>query len=177
MADRLLSTYLNDHLATSLAALELARRAAGSNRGTATGRQLEQLASALQEDRQALQEAMGRLGVGRDLAKLTVGWTAEKVGRLKLNGRLIGYSPLSRVEELELLTLGVEGKLLLWQGLARLRSLEQARLPLDHLIGRARGQLRILRRLRADALEQAFGTANPMPRDAAPRAPGSAPAR
>jgi hypothetical protein len=157
MADRLLSTYLNDHLAASLAALELARRSAASNRGTAVGRDLEQLAISLEQDRRTLQELMERLGVGRDLAKLTVGWTAEKVGRLKLNGRLIGYSPLSRLEELELLTLGVEGKLLLWQGLARVPALQQTSPALDQLIRRARSQLRTLRRLRLDAVEQAFG--------------------
>ena len=153
MSDRLLSTYLNDHLAASLAALELARRVAGSNRDNAIGRELEQLAFALEEDRQALQNAMDRLGVTRDVTKLVVGWSAEKLGRLKLNGRLIGYSPLSRVEELEILTLGVEGKLLLWQSLGRIGALEQP----DELVKRARSQLRVLRRLRLQAVEQAFG--------------------
>jgi hypothetical protein len=150
--DRLLSTYLNDHLAGSLAAVELARRTAASNRGSPTGERLEQLAAALAEDRVALQEMMDRLGVGRDVTKLVAGWTAEKLGRLKLNGRLIGYSLLSRVEELELLTLGVEGKLLLWQALTRIGVLEQS----DELISRARSQLRVLRRLHLQAVEQAF---------------------
>jgi hypothetical protein len=156
MADRLLSTYLNDHLASSLAALELARRAAAANRGTVFGVRLEQLVAALEEDRRALQDAMDRLGVGRDLTKLAAGWAAEKLGRLKLNGRLIGYSPLSRVEELELLTLGVEGKLLLWQALARVPELARTTVELDPLIARARSQLRVLRRLRIEAVEQAF---------------------
>jgi len=152
MADRLLSTYLNDHLAASLAAVELARRAAASNRGTAVGERLDQLASSLEEDRTALQEVMDRLGIGRDVTKLAAGWVAEKLGRLKLNGQLIGYSPLSRVEELELLTLGVEGKLLLWQALERIGTLEQS----AELINRARSQLQVLRRLRLEAVELAF---------------------
>ena len=37
-------------------------------------------------------------------------WSAEKFGRLKLNGQLSGYSPLSRLEELEILALVAEGK-------------------------------------------------------------------
>jgi hypothetical protein len=152
MADRLLSTYLNDHAAASLAAVELARRASASNRDTLIGARLEQLVSELEEDRDALQETMDRLGVGRDVAKLAAGWAAEKLGRLKLNGRLLGYSPLSRVEELELLTLGVEGKLLLWQALGRIGALSQS----EQLIKRAHSQLRVLRRLRLEAVEQAF---------------------
>jgi hypothetical protein len=51
--------------------------------------------------------------------KVLLGWGAEKAGRLKLNGELLGYSPLSRLEELEALSLGVEGKLALWTALRR----------------------------------------------------------
>lgn len=157
MSDRLLSTYLNDHFATSLAAIELARRVAGSNRNSPIGAHLAALADDLAEDRAMLQQAMDRLGVGVDYAKVAAAWSAEKLGRLKLNGRLVGYSPLSRVEELELLTLGVEGKLLLWQALERVPSIDPPDLPFDELIRRARQQLRILRRLRLEAVEAAFG--------------------
>jgi hypothetical protein len=43
----------------------------------------------------------------------------EKLGRLKLNGRLTGYSPLSRLLELETLHLGITGKRELWRALER----------------------------------------------------------
>jgi hypothetical protein len=43
--------------------------------------------------------------------KVGVAWIGEKIGRLKFNGRLLGRLPLSDLEELELLRLGVEGKL------------------------------------------------------------------
>lgn len=46
-------------------------------------------------------------------------WAAEKLVRLKLNGRLRGYSPLSRLLELEMLHIGITGKLELWQALQR----------------------------------------------------------
>jgi hypothetical protein len=36
---------------------------------------------------------------------------------LKLNGQLRGYSPLSRLDELELLQIGVAGKRRLWRAL------------------------------------------------------------
>jgi hypothetical protein len=127
-ATPLLATYLNDHLAASLAAVELARRAASSNSENPIGSSLAELAADLDEDRQALHAIMGQLEIGKDRIKLTAGWTAEKLGRLKLNGRLLGYSPLSRLEEIELLLLGVEGKLLLWQALQQLPDAERLRL-------------------------------------------------
>ena len=44
----------------------------------------------------------------------------EKAGRLKMNGELFEYSPLSRLVEFEGLTLGVTGKLSLWKVLEQL---------------------------------------------------------
>ena len=38
------------------------------------------------------------------------GWVAEKAGRLKLNGRVLSYSLLSRLVELEGLIMGITGK-------------------------------------------------------------------
>lgn len=51
---------------------------------------------------------------------------AERLGRLKLNGRLRGYSPLSRVLELEGLAAAVGAKLQLWNALE-----ESLELPSD----------------------------------------------
>ena len=55
----------------------------------------------IEEDVDALRDLMARLGVKPDRVKEAMGWTAEKLGRLKLNGQLLGYSPLSRLVELE----------------------------------------------------------------------------
>jgi len=116
----MLAIYLNDHLAAATGARELARRAAASNRGSAYGRLLAQVAEEIDQDRQSLLELMRGLGIGVDRLKLAAGWGAEKVGRLKLNGHLLSYSPLSRVIELEALWLGVQGKLGLWRSLREL---------------------------------------------------------
>jgi hypothetical protein len=119
----LLATYMNDHLAGSTAGRELARRLAASNRGSERfGPPTEQLAREVQEDREALLAMMGALEVGVDRAKVVAGWAAEKVGRVKLNGRLFSYSPLSRLLELEGLTLGVRGKLAIWEALLEIGS-------------------------------------------------------
>lgn len=116
--DKYLAIYLNDHLAGSVVGVELARRIAGENRGSAYSRELEELAEEIEEDRQSLKDLMRRLGVRGDPVKLTGAWLAEKAGRLKLNGELLTYSPLSRLEELEILSLGVEGKAAMWRALS-----------------------------------------------------------
>jgi len=80
------------------------------------------------------------------------------VGRLKLNGRLVGYSPLSRLEELEFLSLGVEGKLLLWRCLESVSSAEQRLAGFDFatLVKRAEVQREELERFRLEAAVDAF---------------------
>jgi hypothetical protein len=153
---RLLDTYLNDHLAAATAAVELAKRVCSSNQDNALSEPLSRVRSALAEDRGTLKEIMDQLGVGGDRLKLTAAWGAEKLGRLKLNGRLLGYSPLSRLEEIELLLLGVEGKLLLWEALRELPVATRVDASLGELVDRARSQRRLLRRLRLQAARMAL---------------------
>lgn len=118
MADtKLLGIYLNDHLGGASVGVELAKRALRSNRGTELGAYLEQLVRELEEDRATLREIMRQIGVQPSRVKPALGVVAERVGRLKLNGQLTGYSPLSRVLELEGLTFGIEGKLSMWRNL------------------------------------------------------------
>lgn len=152
---RLLATYLNDHLAGSTVGVELARRAAGSNSGTPYGRALAKLADEIEEDRATLEKIIDDLDLGKDRVKVTLAWTGEKFGRLKLNGRLLSYSPLSRLEELEILSLGVEGKLLLWKALRETLG-SKSRVDLDELIMRARSQRRRLETQRLKAAAETF---------------------
>jgi hypothetical protein len=121
MPGSLLAIYLNDHAAGAAAGADLAGRLAAENRSDPRfAGALERLAGEIREDRDTLRALMEELDVGIDRAKQLVAWTAEKAGRLKLNGRLLGYSPLSRVEELEALRLGVTGKRMLWIALDEL---------------------------------------------------------
>ncbi|HEY1358614.1 MAG TPA: hypothetical protein VGF21_09930 [Thermoleophilaceae bacterium] len=149
----LLGIYLNDHLAGATGGLELARRAQSSNAGTPLGDFLAGLVVELEEDREALERIMDRLGVGKDRLKVVAGWTGEKAGRLKLNGRLTGYSPLSRLVEVEALLLGVSGKRAAWLALLEI-SPREPRLDeeeLQGLVDRAEAQLGGLRRFHAEA--------------------------
>jgi hypothetical protein len=101
---------------------------------------------------------MDDLGFGADRAKNVAFWAAEKAGRLKLNGQLTGYSPLSRLVELEGLITGVNGKLSLWRSLLdvapRERRLDADRL--GHLVERGQEQLGLLEGLRERAAREAL---------------------
>lgn len=116
--DRLLGIYLNDHLAGATLGVELARRLRSSNRGDAEfGEPLARICAEIEEDRETLIGLMARLHVDRNPVKPVLARVAERLGRLKPNGQLRGYSPLSRVLELEVLATGIGGKLQLWNAL------------------------------------------------------------
>jgi hypothetical protein len=120
MADvdrQMLGIFLNDHLALATAAAELAKRVHRSNPDGALGDLLARLDVELDDERAALLDVMRRLDVRRDRLKELAGWVGEKGGRMKLNGRLVSYSPMSRVNELEGLTLLVTAQRALWRGL------------------------------------------------------------
>ena len=132
----LLAIYMNDHLAGSTGGGELARRTRSSNEGTPFGEALALLCGEIEEDRASLESIMEDLGVGRSRTKPALGWLGEKLARLKPNGQLRGYSPLSRVIELEGLVLGITGKLRLWRLLDDLVG-ERTTADLPALIARA----------------------------------------
>ena len=146
----MLGIYLNDHLAGATAGTELAHRTARSHRDGKNGATLRRLAAEIAQDRAALLDIMAALGVKVRRYKVGAAWIGEKAGRLKFNGRLFTRSPLSRLEELELLRLGVEGKAAGWRTLRVLADTDQRLEParLDELIARARRQADLLEDLR-----------------------------
>ena len=91
--DRLLEIYLTDHLAAATAGVALVRRCARSNATNGYGETLRRLAEEIVEDRRTLRGIVAELGFEESKAKNATAWLGEKVGRLKLNGQLRGYSP------------------------------------------------------------------------------------
>jgi hypothetical protein len=153
-SERLLEIYLADHLAASSAGLELARRSARSNAGNATGEFLRRLVVEIEEDRERLERVINQLGFKPSRPKEVAAWVAEKVGRLKLNGQVRGYSPLSRVLELESLAVGIAGKEALWKALRRVAAVDTV--DLEGLIERARRQRADAEEHRLAAVDEAF---------------------
>ncbi len=155
----LLGIYLNDHLAGASGGVDLARRAAGAREGTEIGRTLQRLEKEIDEDRDELIAMMGSLDVPVRTYKVYLGWAAEKVGRLKSNGRLLSRSPLSSLVELEALALGINGKIALWRTL-RVVAGSGNRLDVEHLdrlLDRAHEQLGIVEALRVETATELFG--------------------
>ena len=149
-------TYLNDHLAGATVGRELSKRAAGENEGTPLGSFLERLYREIVEDRETLVEVMRALDVGEDRLKTAAARVGERIGRLKPNGNLISYSPLSRVVELEGLALGVHGKAALWRSLALMEDPRLAGFDFVTLERRAKRQETGLEKHRAEAVRIAF---------------------
>jgi hypothetical protein len=156
--DTLLGIYLNDHLAGATGGAELAKRLATTDDDWSGGA-LRRFAGDVEEDRETLLAIMATLDVPVRQYKVWAAWAVEKAARLKLNGHLLTRSPLSRLVELEAMSLGVEGKAAVWRTLL-VRSPIDDRLDsgqLDGLFLRATQQREVLEHLRVRAAAEACG--------------------
>jgi hypothetical protein len=153
----LLGVYLNDHLAGATVGLELVRRmAASAEPGAEAAAVVKRLVSEITADGSALVKMMAAMGVKIRGYKVFAAWAGEKAGRLKLNGHMLSRSPLSALEETEMLRLGVEGKATGWRTL-RVVAQRDSRLDtgqLDELLARADRQSDTLESLRVRIAEQ-----------------------
>ena len=82
-SDAKLSAYLNDHLAGSAAAIQLANRCREQRRNSDLGRYLEVLAREIEEDRHVLAQVMTAVGVRTNPVKQAGALGAELLTRLK----------------------------------------------------------------------------------------------
>ena len=129
-----------------------------SNDGSELGSFLDVLHVELVEDRDTLLEVIRALSLEPARGKVAAGWVAEKLGRLKLNGQLTGYSPLSRLVELEGLASGINAKRALWLSLAQIRDrdVRLGRFDFEALAERAQSQRERLEPFRLAAATTAF---------------------
>lgn len=152
----LLGIYLNDHLAGATLGTELSARLAAAHRGSEDRDTLERLAAEIAEDRGALIDVMSALEIPVRQYKVALGWAAEKAGRFKPNGHIFTRSPLSSLEEIEMMRLGVEGKAACWRTL-RVVADRDGRLDgagIENLQSRADEQTRTLEELRIRAMDE-----------------------
>jgi hypothetical protein len=149
---RMLALYLRDHHALLVVMGELANRMSSDGRPDELRGFADDLRRAATADRASVEELLRRLDSAPSRVRHAAAWSAEKVGRLKLNGRILRPSPLSAVTELEGCRILLEGDRALWAGLGHL-----AVGPAD-AADRARRTERLLdaaERLRLDALHPA----------------------
>src|SRR5947209_13111763 len=118
MAEAHVATYLNDHLAGSVAALKLLEHLESAHAGTEVGRFAAGLRTDIMADRQELEALMRRLSVTVSMPRKAAAWLAEKVTEVKLRLDDPAGGSLHLLEVFEAVSIGIEGKRLLWRSLA-----------------------------------------------------------
>lgn len=141
-ADKLLRIYVNDHRAGAVAGVSLCRRMSEQDGGTSLSDLAAELLIELESDRDELEHYAVSNGIAADPFKRFGAAIAERVARLKPNGRIIRRSPLSDVLETEALMIAIDAKRALWQSLVagdRIAPFDVERL--EQLMQRAGSQL------------------------------------
>jgi hypothetical protein len=160
MADEQLATYLNDHLAGSVVAIELMEHLEKAYAGTAVARLVAGVRADVGADRAELEALMKRLGVSESRSRKATAWLTERAAERKLKLDDPSGGPLRLLEALEAVELGIDGKLALWRALAaaaeKVRELQGV--DYDRLARRAEEQRDRLEPARLDAARAAFGT-------------------
>jgi hypothetical protein len=115
---RELDSYLNDHLAGSIGALELLDHWIKLCEGKPFAKFLSELRKEIDADQSTLQELMRTLGTKESTIRPVGAWVAEKFSRARFAAAGDGIGGLGRVLVLEALEMGISGKKLLWRALA-----------------------------------------------------------
>ena len=148
-----LATYLNDHLAGSVAAVELVDRLINHASLGDVRERLVGLRTEIAADQQTLEDILHQIGGHTSPVRSMVGWLAEKAGQLKLLFDDPEHGKLGRLEALEILQLGIHGKRGLWSALRAV----QPQIPtlhgvdLERLEGRADAQHAQVEELRVES--------------------------
>jgi hypothetical protein len=115
MSSKALRIYLNDHLAGSVAALELSDHLADLHSDPARKQFFVGLRAEIVEDQKVLQRVLDQVGGEESPVRKAAAWLTEKLGRAKLKLDDPGDGQLRVLEALETLALGIQGKLALWR--------------------------------------------------------------
>ena len=152
-----LRTYLNDHLAGSVMAIEVVERTIRENEGAPFAARLMRLLGEIRQDQAVLKGLIDGIGAGQSPVKKAGAWLAAKAGGMKLGGT-DDPGELSRLEVLEMLAMGIHGKWALWRALRVVTgSHEELRgLDLDSLERRALEQRGEVEELRLEAAAAAL---------------------
>jgi hypothetical protein len=136
-----LQSYLHDHLAGSHFATKLLKALQEQYKEEALGKFAGAMLAEVARDQKTLEEIIQQVGTAHlDLTE-SVGWLAERASQFKLHRDHPGPG-LGTFEAIEVLALGIRGKLALWQALPAIRRVD-ARIPaldFEQLASRAEEQ-------------------------------------
>ena len=160
-----LTTYLNDHLAGSVAALELLDHLLERTPTPDAKRLYADLRADVTADQETLQGLLRQVGGHESGVRKVGAWLTEKAGRLKLRLDESANGLLYEFEAVEGLSLGILGKLALWQSLTPLADqLEVLRgLDLERLQQRALDQYSRAEARRRELARTLFQAPGPQP--------------
>ena len=151
-----LNSYLNDHLAGSVSALELIAHWAEVHKGEPLGSFFRETEEEIKGDQDTLRDVMRALGVEESKVRKAGAWAVEKLGRARLI--IAGDEPgsLGLVLTLEALVMGVTGKKLMWRALAAAKLPQLNGYNFEELQHGAEQQIRGIEAERIRAVSQAF---------------------
>ena len=118
MADDYIATYLNDHLAGSVVAVELMENLETVYAGQPIADFIAKLRADIEVDILELEALMGQLQISESRTRKASAWLTEKFTQLKLRLDDPTHGDLRLFESLEALSLGIEGKRSLWLALS-----------------------------------------------------------
>lgn len=155
-ATQRLATYLNDHLAGSVIALEMLA-------DLGEDPVLADLRQEILADREVLERLLARTGAEVSQPRQAAAWLAEKLGDVKFYLDDPDQGALRRLEMLETVSLGIAGKAALWLALQHAREGNPLLQTEDFtaLRQRAEQQRARLEPLRLAAAAEAFAEPNP----------------
>ena len=165
MTDPNLATYLDDHLAGAVAALEVLEHLEKAHAGAPVARALSELRTEVDADREALQSLMTQLRVTESKPRKAAAWLAERLASLKLRLDDSGDGAFRLFESLEVVSLGIEGKLALWRTLAAVAPVlpDVGSLDYETLMLRAAEQRERAEGMRLRAAQTAFAGVSSSP--------------
>jgi hypothetical protein len=151
-----LDSYLNDHLAGSISALELIAHWVKVHKGEPLGSFFAETEREIKADQDTLRDVMRALGVEESKMRQAGAWAAEKVGRARLIIAGDEQGSLGLVLTLEGLIMGVTGKKLMWRTLAAAKLPELNDYNFDEPQRRAEQQIERIEAERIRAVSQTF---------------------
>jgi hypothetical protein len=151
-----LESYLNDHLAGSVSALELLEHWAHLHKGKPLGRFFSDEHAEIRADQTTLRDVMDSLGIKESNVRKAGAWIAEKAARGQ--SIIAGDEPgsVGLVLMLEGLIMGVTGKKLNWRALAAAKLPQLNGYNFGELERRAEQQIERIEAERIRASQQAF---------------------
>lgn len=158
MSKEYLETYLNDHLAGSVVALEMLEKLEEHHRDTGIGQFASDLKADVADDRKELESMIERLELSEHSTRKAAAWLTEKFTELKLRWDDAGDRSFRLLETFEALALGIEGKRSLWLALqfAAKDSPALQIVDYDRLIGRAEEQRQRVEKMRLSSAAAAL---------------------